>query len=123
MRSARGAPQALTGRYHLPYSYHSKTMAISVQKVGPKGQVTLPKQVRLALGLKTGALVETVLTRDGALTRPVELRPKIVDLEAALAEAEADVKAGRVSKPYRSARALVRDAIRAGKRHGRHART
>ena len=98
-------------------------MAVSVQKVGPKGQVTLPKHIREALHLKTGQLVETVLTREGALTRPVELHPKKVDLEEALAEAEADVKAGRVSKPYRSARALVRDAIRAGKRHGRHART
>jgi hypothetical protein len=51
--------------------------------------------------------------------------PKILvdrGLEEALAEAEADVKAGRVSKPYRSARALVRDAIRAGKQRGRRAR-
>lgn len=98
-------------------------MAVSVQKVGPKGQVTLPKHVREALGLKTGGLVETVLTREGALTRPVEIRAKKVDLEEALAEAEADVRAGRVSKPYRSARALVRDAVRAGKQRGRHART
>jgi len=97
-------------------------MAVSVQKIGPKGQVTLPKHVREALGLKTGGLVQTVLTRDGALTRPVELHPKKVDVESALAEAMADVKAGRVSKPYRSAHALVRDAIRAGKRHARRAR-
>ena len=83
-------------------------MAVGVQKIGPKGQVTLPKHIRQALGLKTGELVETVLTPEGALTRPVELRPKKVDVESALAEAMADVKAGRVSKPYRSARALVR---------------
>jgi AbrB family looped-hinge helix DNA binding protein len=93
-------------------------MAVSVQKVGPKGQVTLPKHVREALGLKTGGLVETVLTREGALTRPVELRPKKVDVEAALAEAEADVKAGRVSKPFRS----VREFVRIAKQHGRRAR-
>jgi len=93
-------------------------MAVSVQKVGPKGQVTLPKHVREALGLKTGALVETVLTRGGALTRPVELRPKKVDLEAALAQAEADVKAGRVSKPFKSAREFVRIA----QQHRRRAR-
>jgi len=40
-------------------------------------------------------------------------------LEEALVEAMADVKAGRVSKPYRSARALVGDAIRAGKKRER----
>lgn len=90
-------------------------MAVSVQKIGPKGQVTLPKRVREALGLKTGELVETVLTRDGALTRPVELRPKKVDVETALAEAEADVKAGRVSKPFKS----VREFVRIAKRYGR----
>ena len=94
-------------------------MALNVQKIGPKGQVTLPKHVREALGLKTGELVETVLTPEGALTRPVEFHPKKVHLVSALAEAMADVRAGRVSKPYRSARALVRDA----KRHGRRART
>ena len=93
-------------------------MAVSVQKVGPKGQVTLPKHVREALGLKTGELVETVLTRDGALTRPVEFRPKKVDLEEALAEAEADVKAGRVSKPFKS----VREFVHLAKQHGKRAR-
>ena len=55
-------------------------MAVSVQKIGPKGQVTLPKHVREALGLKTGGLVQTVLTPEGALTRPVELHPKRVDV-------------------------------------------
>ncbi len=51
-----------------------------------------------------------------------EIKESLPSLEHALAEAEADVKAGRVSGPYRSARALVRDAIRAGKRHARRAR-
>ncbi len=95
-------------------------MSVAVQKLGAKGQVTLPKRVREALGLKTGDLLETVLTPEGALTRPVELKRKRVDdLEDALAEAEADVKAGRVSRPYQSAHALVRDALAAGKRRRR----
>jgi len=42
-------------------------MAVRVQKIGPEGQVTLPKHVRDALGLKTGELVETILTTEGAL--------------------------------------------------------
>jgi hypothetical protein len=64
--------------------------------------------------------MEATASREGIL-----LKPKILvdrDLEQALAEAEADVKAGRVSKPYRSARALVRDAARAGKRRRHRAR-
>jgi AbrB family looped-hinge helix DNA binding protein len=99
-------------------------MSSAVQKMGTKGQVTLPKRVRDALGLKPGDLLETVLTREGALTRPIELRPRKIDeLQEALAEAEADVKAGRVSKPYNSARALVRGAIAAGRRQRRRAGT
>jgi AbrB family looped-hinge helix DNA binding protein len=97
-------------------------MTTAVQKMGTKGQITLPRRVREALGLKAGDLLETVLTPDGALTRPVELKPKNVDdLEEALAEAEADVKAGRVSRPYQSAHALVRDALAAGTRQRRRA--
>ena len=94
--------------------------------MGARGQVTLPKHVREALGLKAGDLLETVLVRRGALTRPVDPKAKRVedrDLELALAEAEADVKAGRVSKPYHSAHALVRDALAAGKRQRHRART
>ncbi len=92
--------------------------------MGARGQLTLPRNVREALGIKTGDLLETVLTREGALTRPVEPKGrKSDDLERALAEAEADVQAGRVSKPYTSAHALARDAIAAGKRRRRRAGT
>lgn len=90
-------------------------------KVGSKYQVVIPKKLSQAAGLKPGDLVEPLLGPDGYIV----LQPKVfVDrgLRRALAEAEADVKAGRVSKPYRSAPALVRDAIRAGKRHGKRAR-
>ncbi len=76
-------------------------MPVSVQKVGPKGQVTLPKHVRDALGLKTGDLVETVLGREGAITRPVELRLKKVDVKKRLEAAERAVKEGGSSGPSR----------------------
>src|SRR2546425_1125343 len=90
-------------------------------KVGPKYQVVIPKKLSQAAGLKPGDLVEPQLGRDGRIV----LQPKVLvdrDLETALAEAEADVKAGRVSKPSRSAHGFVRDAIRAGKRHGKRGR-
>ena len=89
-------------------------------KVGPKYQVVIPKAVREAAGLKPGDLVEAAFGREGIVLKPKMLVDR--GLEDALAEAEADVKAGRVSKPYRSARALVRDALRAGKRHKQRAR-
>jgi AbrB family looped-hinge helix DNA binding protein len=105
--------------FHTRLKFVPSTVSAAVQKMGTKGQVTLPKYVRDAPGLRAGDLLETVLIREGALTRPVELTSKkIDDLEEALAEAEADVKAGRVSKPYQSAHALVRDAVAAG-RHRR----
>ena len=92
----------------------------TVTKVGPKFQVVIPKKVREAAGLKPGDLIEATLGREGILLKPKVLVDR--GLEEALAEAEADVRAGRVSKPYKSAHALVRDAIRAGKRHGQRAR-
>ena len=83
-------------------------MPVSVQKVGPKGQVTLPKHVRDALGLKTGDLVETVLGREGAITRPVELRLKKVDVKKRLEAAERAAKEGRVLGPFTSSIAAMR---------------
>jgi len=85
-------------------------------KVGPKYQVVIPKAVREAVGLKPGDLVEAALGRGGIVLRPKVLVDR--GLEEALAEAEADVKAGRVSKPFTS----VREFVRIAKQHGRRAR-
>src|SRR5262245_57961532 len=71
---------------------------------------TAPSSRRSLTGgdLKTSELVETILTPEGALTRPVELRPRKVDLKKRLERAEADVKAGRVRGPFTSASAVTR---------------
>ena len=90
-------------------------MASTAQKVGPKFQVTIPKKVREALGIKAGDLVETSLGREGAIIRPVDLVPRKVDIKKELDAAMAEMKSGRVSKPFKSARALVRDALRHGR--------
>ena len=91
-------------------------MATTATKVGPKYQVTIPKKVREAIGLKVGDLVEPSLGRNGTII----LRPKVlVDrdplVDQALEEAMADVKAGRVTGPFKSARSLVRAAKRRGR--------
>jgi len=92
----------------------------TITKVGPKYQVVIPKNVRELKHIKPGDLIEAAAHPQGVLLKPKALVDR--DLEEQLAKAVADVKAGRVSKPYASARALTRDAIRAGKRHKRRAR-
>ncbi len=86
-------------------------MAISiVTKIGPKYQVVIPKKIRQTLKLNVGDFVEATVGLRG-----VFLQPKIVvdrPLEAALDEAMADIKAGRLSKRFKSARALTRDIQR-----------
>ncbi len=84
-------------------------MATTAQKVGPKFQVTIPKKVRDALGIKAGDLVETSLTPEGAaLIRPVVLVHRKVDhLDKRFEAAEADVKAGRTVGPFKTARAAM----------------
>ena len=85
-------------------------------KVGPKYQVVIPKAVREAAGLKPGDLVEAVFGRHGIVLKPKVLVDRA--LEEDLAEAEADVQAGRLSKPFKS----VREFVRIAKQHGRRAR-
>jgi len=83
-------------------------MATTALKVGPKYQVTIPKDVRDALGIKVGDLVEATVDRRGALIRPVEVVPKNVDIRKRLEAAEADVKAGRTLGPFKTASAAMR---------------
>ena len=87
----------------------------TAQKVGPKYQVVIPKRVREALGLQVGDLVETIVTRAGAVIRPVVLVPKKVELKKRFEAAERAAKEGRVLGPFTSASA----AMRAVKRHAR----
>jgi len=83
-------------------------MRHEVTKVGPKYQVTIPKEVREALGLKVGDLVQAAVGKDKTI---VLRRKRLVDfdaeLEEALAEAEADYKAGRVLGPFDTAEETV----------------
>lgn len=83
-------------------------MATTAQKLGPKYQVTIPKPVRDALGLKVGDLVETTISRAGAVIRPVVLVPKKVDLAKRFEAAERAVKEGRVLGPFKTASAAMR---------------
>jgi AbrB family looped-hinge helix DNA binding protein len=83
-------------------------MARTALKVGPKYQVTIPKHVREALGIRIGDLVEATVDRRGAMIRPVEVVLKKVNLKQQLRESEAAVKAGRVLGPFTTAGAAMK---------------
>jgi len=82
-------------------------MASEVTKIGPKYQVTIPKDVRNQLGLKVGDLVQARVGKGHTIImerkRLVDYDP---DLERDLAEALEDVKAGRVYGPYEAKQAI-----------------
>ena len=77
-------------------------------RVQRKGQVTIPSRLRVQVGLADGDLVEATAERGR-----IVLTPKLVVdreytpaqrrvIDARLAKAEADIKAGRVSKAFSS---------------------
>ena len=74
-------------------------MATAATKVGPKFQVTIPKNVRDAVGLKVGDLVEASVGRDGIV---------LLSLARQLNESEAAVRAGQVLGPFKSAGAAMK---------------
>src|ERR1051325_11084860 len=96
-------------------------MAVPATKVGPKYQVTIPQEVREAVKLKPGDLVQASVGRDGTI---ILRRKVLVDrdpaLERDLDAAEADVEAGRVLGRFDNAPDALR-AFNAFKRRA-HAR-
>jgi AbrB family looped-hinge helix DNA binding protein len=88
---------------------------MALTRIKPKFQVTIPQAAREAVGFKIGDFLEATPTKEGVLLRPKQLVDRKVELDRRLDEALADVKAGRVSKPYKSARPLVRDALGRGR--------
>lgn len=80
---------------------------MALTKVGPKFQVTIPKAARTAVRLAVGELIEA--TVEGGV---IVLRRKVVldwtpEIDLRLAEAEADIAAGRVSPAFATAEELI----------------
>jgi AbrB family looped-hinge helix DNA binding protein len=88
--------------------------AVPLVKVKEKFQVTLPARVREKAGLTVGDLLEVKVKG-----KKITLVPKVVidrDLiEERLAEAEEDIKKGRVYGPFRSVKEMVRSLNKKGR--------
>ena len=79
---------------------------MSIIRVQPKGQVTIPTRLRAQVGLRDGDVVEAqahkgkiVLTPRPVFDREYTPSQRRV-IDARLAKAEADIKAGRLSKAF-----------------------
>jgi len=79
-----------------------------ITRVGPKFQVTIPKEVREVLGLRVGDFVQASVGRGRTI---IIRRKRLVDFDAALEEdlaaAEADYRAGRLLGPFDTAEETI----------------
>ncbi|MEE9284618.1 MAG: AbrB/MazE/SpoVT family DNA-binding domain-containing protein [Dehalococcoidia bacterium] len=88
--------------------------APALTKVTRHGQITLPSEVRRAMGIEEGDLIEVQIAGDNVMLTPKRLIDKsqayfwTPEWQAAETEAEADIKAGRV-KGFASADELFED--------------
>mgnify|MGYP001608967537 CR=1 FL=1 len=85
-----------------------KGMVMPIGKIGQRRQVVIPKEIFDALGLQIGDFVEVKQVKGTVVIKP----KKLVDadevltpeqravIDAGLAEAEEDIRAGRVSGPF-----------------------
>lgn len=71
-------------------------------KVKQKGQVTIPATIREEVGLHEGDYVEVKREGSRIVLTPQEIAPRHPDIDAALAEALDDERAGRVSPKFAS---------------------
>lgn len=88
---------------------------MTLTRIGPKYQVTIPKATRDAAGLSVGDFVEATATKDGVLLRPQAIVEKsaLVALQKqakrsgknklSLREINAEIAAARTERAKRSA--------------------
>lgn len=77
---------------------HIQPKSKPLVRVKEKFQVTLPSELRIQANLAVGDFLEVGIGRGGVIT----LTPKSV-IDRHIAEGMADLKAGRVHGPYRTA--------------------
>jgi len=75
----------------------------SVVKVGASRQVVIPKRIHDKLGLSPGDYLEVELEENRVVFTPKAL------VDKGIAEGLADLKAGRVSRAFKTARDLIQE--------------
>lgn len=81
-------------------------------KVGPKHQITIPREIFESLGLAPGDFLDAQLQDDNIVLVPAKLIPKdqawfwTPEWQRGEREADDDIKTGRLSGPFSSVTAL-----------------
>lgn len=73
---------------------------LKLARVKQKGQVTIPAAIRAALGLDEGDYVEITRERKRIVLTPKTVSDRHPAIDAALKEALADARAGRLSPAF-----------------------
>jgi AbrB family looped-hinge helix DNA binding protein len=87
---------------------HKKDIVMPTVKVGASGQIVIPKKLYDELKLAPGDYIEVERHGNKLVLTPKELVEKHPEIDRRLAEAEEDVKVGRLSGPFQSADELAR---------------
>ena len=71
-------------------------------RIKDKGQVTLPAKIRERRGLHTGDFMEVREEGDRIVLIPQEVAPRQPEIDKAVAEGLADIRAGRVTPAFKN---------------------
>jgi bifunctional DNA-binding transcriptional regulator/antitoxin component of YhaV-PrlF toxin-antitoxin module len=76
---------------------------MSIVRVGPRGQITIPNDLRRQTKISTGSFLEAEVHHNVIVLKPVQVVDTVsaAEVEAAIAEGLKDQRAGRVSGPYK----------------------
>jgi AbrB family looped-hinge helix DNA binding protein len=96
--------------------YTEERRGMPTVKLGTSRQIVIPKKLYDELGLEAGDYLEVELYEGGKLlVTPKELVDQHPEIDNRLAEAEADLRAGRVKGPFKTAHETV-EALRSASR-------
>jgi AbrB family looped-hinge helix DNA binding protein len=76
--------------------------AMPLVKIKDKGQVTLPARIRERRGLHAGVYLEVQEEGNRIVLIPQDVAPRHPEIDKAIAEGLADVRAGRVTPAFKN---------------------